>query len=146
MYRINGSRGHSRRVLTIDKTMESFQPCCPLDPNTFCRRCRWLFHPTFSLSYWGRGYGFSSAIFRGTRHRRRTQRPRPDRRLRRGGQGLTTSSLRDRQFLQVAGFGCDLNARDLAEKLPRGVRRGVQRVKDQVSKVARSKFQPVVAL
>jgi hypothetical protein len=52
----------------------------------------------------------------------------------------------EREFLEIARFRRDLNARDLAEELARRVRGGVQRMEDQVGNIARAKFQPVVAL
>src|SRR4029077_4177540 len=51
-----------------------------------------------------------------------------------------------RQFLEVARLRRDLNARNLAQKLPRRIRSRVQRMEDQVRNIARAKFQPVVAL
>ncbi len=52
----------------------------------------------------------------------------------------------ERELFEIAGFGGDLDARDLAEKLARRVRSGMQRMEDQVGNIARAKFQPVVAL
>ena len=63
-----------------------------------------------------------------------------------GGVQLARGLEKQAQFFEVGGFLLDLNARDLAKKLARGVGGRMRRVEQHVGRIARAEFQPVAPL
>ena len=63
-----------------------------------------------------------------------------------GGVQLARGFEEKRELLQVGRFLRNLDAGNLAQKLARGVRRGMRRIENDIGRIAGAKFHPVIAL